>query len=90
MAGNVAMSEKQPAEKYNVFARLRNHGVQRPTLVMWGKNDPTALLAQGEIIFDSVARRQPRARMCVLNSGGHFCFREQSDAFNEAVVGFVD
>jgi pimeloyl-ACP methyl ester carboxylesterase len=56
---------------------------------MWGKNDPTAILAQGQIIFDLVARRQAETQMCVLNRAGHFCFREQPAAFNSAVTGFI-
>ena len=77
-------------DKGDVFARLRDQGVNRPTLVMWGKNDPTAILAQGQVIFDLVASRQADARMCVLNQAGHFCFREQPAAFNAAITGFVD
>jgi pimeloyl-ACP methyl ester carboxylesterase len=77
-------------DKGDVFARLRDDGMRRPTLVMWGKNDPTAILAQGQIIFDLVASRQAEAQMCVLNRAGHFCFREQPTAFNAAVQGFVD
>jgi len=76
-------------DKSEVFARLRDEGLKRPTLVMWGKNDPTALLAQGQIIFDLVASRQSEAQMCVLNRAGHFCFREQAAGFNAAVTGFV-
>jgi 2-hydroxy-6-oxonona-2,4-dienedioate hydrolase len=76
-------------DKEDTFARLRDHGLGRPTLVMWGRNDPTALLAQGEVIFDLVARHQPLARMCVLNRAGHFCFREQPGAFNASLKGFI-
>ena len=75
--------------KNEVFARLRDNGMKRPTLVMWGNNDPTAILAQGQIIFDLVASRQAEAQMCVLNRAGHFCFREQPAAFNAAVTGFI-
>lgn len=76
-------------DKEATFARLRDHGMPRPTLVIWGKNDPTAILAQGEIIYDLLARRQRHAQMCVLNRAGHFCFREQASAFNETLTGFV-
>lgn len=77
-------------DKGDVFARLRDHGLPCPTLVIWGKNDPTAILAQGQIIFDLIASRQPQSQMCVLNQAGHFCFREQPAAFNAAVSGFID
>lgn len=77
-------------DKADIFARLRDHGLTCPTLVIWGKNDPTALLEQGQIIFDLVASRAPRAQLCVLNRAGHFCFREQPAAFNAAITGFID
>lgn len=77
-------------DKGETFARLRDHGMPRPTLVMWGKNDPTAILAQGQIIYDLIARRQRQAQMCVLNRAGHFCFREQPAAFAATVSGFIE
>ena len=80
---------KLNSDKEEIFARLRDFGLTRPTMVAWGKNDPTALLAQGEIIFDLVASRQPKSQMCVFNRAGHFCFREQPSAFNAAVNGFI-
>ena len=94
MMGNLNLSAKQfmpclNQDKSDVFARLRDQGIKRPTLVMWGKNDPTAILAQGQIIFDLVASRQRHTQMCVLNRAGHFCFREQPTAFNATVAGFV-
>jgi pimeloyl-ACP methyl ester carboxylesterase len=76
-------------DKDSVFARLRDSGMPRPTLVMWGRNDPTAILRQGEIIFDLIAERQRLVRMCVLNRAGHFCFREQASAFNASIAGFI-
>lgn len=63
--------------------------LQTPTLVMWGYNDPTALLKRGQWLFEIIAETNPASQMHVLNRAGHFCYREQSEAFNEAVKGFV-
>ena len=73
----------------NFLLNLRDNGIKRPTLVMWGKNDPTAIVEQGQIIFDLIAAKQRQTQMCVLNHAGHFCFREQPGLFNSRVSEFV-
>ena len=77
-------------DRSRIFAELRDIGIQCPTLVMWGKDDPTATLAQGEIIYDLIAARQRCTEMAVLNHAGHFCFREQPAAFNARLLGFIN
>jgi len=91
---NEGLSKKQfmpklVEDKQRTFADLRDNGIKRPTLVMWGKNDPTAIVEQGQIIFDLIAAKQRQAQMCVLNHAGHFCFREQPGLFNSRVSEFV-
>ena len=77
-------------DKEDTFARLRDHGIRRPTQVMWGYNDPTATIAPGPgaVRRDRGDRTPPR--MVVLNEAGHFSFREQVDAFNHSLRGFID
>jgi pimeloyl-ACP methyl ester carboxylesterase len=77
-------------ERTDTFARLRDNGLQRPALVVWGRNDPTAGLAQGEALFDLIASRQPQAMMTVINNAGHFCFREQARPFESTISGFIE
>ena len=77
-------------DKEDTFARLRDFGIKRPTLVIWGYNDPTATLEQGRALFDLIASTERRAQMHVLNRAGHFSFREQPDAFNWALRGFIE
>ena len=61
-----------------------------PTLVIWGYNDPTAALKRGQYLFELIAKRTPMAEMHVINRAGHFCYREQPEAFNHEISGFVD
>jgi len=61
----------------------------RPTLVVWGYNDPTAPLRRGQYLFDLIAKKTLMAEMHVINQAGHFCYREQPETFNEVVRGFV-
>ncbi|OGQ82221.1 MAG: hypothetical protein A3F90_10300 [Deltaproteobacteria bacterium RIFCSPLOWO2_12_FULL_60_19] len=61
----------------------------RPTLAVWGYNDPTAPLRRGRYLFDLIAKKTPMAELHVINQAGHFCYREQPETFNEVVRGFV-
>ncbi len=81
---------KLAEDRSRIFSELRDKGITCPTLVLWGKNDPTAVLQQGEIIFNLIAARQKHTQMAVLNHAGHFCFREQPDAFNARLMGFIN
>jgi pimeloyl-ACP methyl ester carboxylesterase len=61
-----------------------------PTLLVWGYNDPTALLKRGQALFELIAERNPRAEMHVINQAGHFCYREEAETFNHVIKGFVE
>lgn len=61
-----------------------------PTLLVWGYNDPTALLKRGHALFELIADANPRAEMHVINQAGHFCYREQPETFNQVIRGFVE
>lgn len=76
-------------QKRDTLDRISDGGLQLPVLLHWGANDTTALLAQGQRLFDLVAAANPRTRMHVLNQAGHFHFREYPDEFNRNVANFV-
>jgi 2-hydroxy-6-oxonona-2,4-dienedioate hydrolase len=59
------------------------------TLLVWGYNDPTALLKRGHALFEIIADSNPRSQMHVINEAGHFCYREQPEVFNQIITGFV-
>jgi 2-hydroxy-6-oxonona-2,4-dienedioate hydrolase len=61
----------------------------QPTLLVWGYNDPTALLKRGHALFEIIADSNPRSEMHVINEAGHFCYREQPEVFNQIITGFV-
>ena len=73
----------------DIYARVRDVGMGRPTMIMWGYNDPTALLEQGHRLYDLVAATERRAYMHILNRAGHFSMREQPEQFNEVLSGFI-
>ena len=61
----------------------------QPTLLVWGYNDPTALLKRGHALFEIIADSNPRSEMHIINEAGHFCYREQPEVFNQIITGFV-
>lgn len=68
---------------------LLERGIERPTLMLWGYNDPTAPLSQGIALMEFLTARQRRTYLHIFNESGHFCYREHPDAFNAAVRAFT-
>ena len=64
--------------------------LSQPTLLIWGYNDPTALLKRGHALFELIADSNPRSEMYIINEAGHFCYREQPATFNHLVRSFIE
>jgi 2-hydroxy-6-oxo-6-(2'-carboxyphenyl)-hexa-2,4-dienoate hydrolase len=62
----------------------------QPTMLVWGYNDPTAQLKRGHVLFELIADSNPKSEMHIINEAGHFCYREQPQAFNSIIEAFVD
>jgi 2-hydroxy-6-oxonona-2,4-dienedioate hydrolase len=54
-------------QKDETLGWIREHGLGKPTLLIWGYNDPTATLDQGQALFDLIARSTPDSRMQIFN-----------------------
>ncbi|MDE0342580.1 MAG: alpha/beta hydrolase [Deltaproteobacteria bacterium] len=80
---------KHSLQKEETLGWIRDRGLQRPTLLVWGYNDPTATLAQGLRLFELLAMRERRSQMHIINRAGHFSYREHPKEFNEVVRGFI-
>lgn len=77
--------------KKQVHARIRKEPVlQMPTLLYWGRNDPSAMLKDGLALYDVIAEQNPNIRLFVANKAGHFHFREYPEEFNDNVIHFID
>ena len=76
-------------EKEETLGWIRERGMGKPTLLVWGYNDPTATLAQGMRLFELLCMRERRSRMHIINEAGHFSFREHPKEFNEVLRGFI-
>ncbi|HYY87689.1 MAG TPA: alpha/beta hydrolase [Chloroflexota bacterium] len=63
--------------------------LQKPILLYWGRNDPTAILPLGLALYDLIAEADDRTRMFIVNRAGHFHYREYPDEFNLNVTTFI-
>ena len=77
-------------DKEETLTWIMQGRLQTPTLVVWGYNDPTAILKRGQALFELIADSTPIAEMHVINKAGHFCYREQPETFNQVIRGFVE
>jgi pimeloyl-ACP methyl ester carboxylesterase len=77
-------------EKEETLGWIMQGRLKTPTLLIWGYNDPTASLKRGQTLFELIADSALIAEMHIINRAGHFCYREQPEAFNQAVRSFVE
>lgn len=77
-------------DKDDFFSRIEKEGMQRPIMLFWGYNDPTAPLDLGMELYDLIARRQPRTSLHIVNQAGHHSFRERAPEFNRVIAEFVE
>jgi len=68
---------------------IKEGRLQTPTLLYWGKNDPSAIPALGLALFDMISEKNPRARMLIVNNAGHFHYREHPEEFTRNVINFA-
>ncbi len=57
-----------------------------PTLIQWGRQDPTVPLIVGETLADFM----PNAQLIIYEETGHLPMEEQIEAFNADLIGFLD
>ena len=87
--GEALFNKTLKAQKQESLRWLEEGRLQVPTLIYWGKNDPSALLAQGLALFDLISATNRRARMLIVNQAGHFHYREYPEEWNRNVINFV-
>lgn len=78
------------AAKGRFYALCREQGFPVPAQVIWGTHDPLGSLEQGLWLFRILAERQKVAHFHAINRAGSLCFREEPEAFHQAVSAFID
>lgn len=76
-------------QKEETLGWIRDQGLKKPTLLVWGFNDPTATLEQGLRLFELFAASEPRSQMHIINQAGHFSYREHPKEFNGVLRAFI-
>ena len=76
-------------EKRETLQWLNEGRLQRPSQVIWGFNDRTAMLERGIELFRMIAQHERRTQFHVINQAGHFPFREHPARFNALLARFV-
>lgn len=60
-----------------------------PTLIMWGFNDPSATVERcAKPAIDLFFPAVEHCEMHIFNGAGHYCYREQPEAFTETLLAF--
>ena len=77
-------------EKRETFQWINDGRLQRPVQVIWGFNDPTAVIDRGVELFQMFARHSRRAQFHIINNAGHFPFKEHPERFNALLNRFVN
>ena len=76
------------AQKEQTHQWIREGRLQVPTLIYWGRDDRTALLAEGVQLFEMIADTNRRTRMIVVNQARHHHYREYPEEWNWNVIRF--
>ncbi|WP_336660025.1 alpha/beta fold hydrolase [Leucobacter sp. USHLN153] len=76
-------------DKRETLQWLADGRLQRPTQIVWGRDDRTALLYRGLELFDLLRSTNPETRFSVVDKCGHFPYLEHAEWFIETVGRFI-
>lgn len=77
-------------QKPETLDLLQRGVVQSPTLIYWGKDDPSAVLEIGHQLYSLIEQNNPRTRMLTVNRAGHFHYDEHPGEFAHYTRAFLD
>jgi pimeloyl-ACP methyl ester carboxylesterase len=89
-AGSRFFAPQLAKQKRETLNWLREGGLQRPTQIIFGRNDPTVAVEGALDLFNMIGAHQRRTEMHIINQAGHFSYREHPERFNTLLGGFVD
>ncbi len=76
-------------QKEETLGWIKGGRLKTPTLLIWGYNDPSAVIAGGIELFSLVASSVPRSQFHILNKSGHYSYREHPEDFVRVVANFI-
>ena len=77
-------------QKRETLQWLSEGRLQRPTQIVFGRNDPTVAIEGAFDLFEAVAAHQRKTELHIFNQAGHFSYREHPERFNALLADFVD
>jgi pimeloyl-ACP methyl ester carboxylesterase len=77
-------------DKRETLTWLVEGRLQRPTQIVWGRDDTTARLARGYDLFRTLSAHERRVVLNVVDKCGHFPYREHPLWFNDTVGAFIE
>ncbi len=88
-AGPEHWAPSMARHKERILSRIDMEGMPAPTLLTWGMDDKSAFVPLAFTLFDRIAARTPRAALHIVNSSGHYVFREQTSDYIGAISAFA-
>lgn len=76
-------------EKRETIGWLSEGRLQRPTQIIWGRDDRTARVGLGFDLFRTISAHERDTALAVVDKCGHFPYREHPAWFNDVVTTFV-
>lgn len=76
-------------EKRETIGWLAEGRLQRPTQIIWGRDDRTAPVSLAFDLFRTVHAHERDTTLSIVNKCGHFVYREHSTWFNDVLGAFV-
>jgi pimeloyl-ACP methyl ester carboxylesterase len=76
-------------QKRETLQWLREGRLQRPTQIIFGRNDPTVATEGAFDLLQMIGAHQRRTELHIFNQAGHFSYREHPARFNALLSGFA-
>jgi pimeloyl-ACP methyl ester carboxylesterase len=87
--GEARFNSTLAEQKQETLRWFQEGKLQKPILLYWGRNDPTAVLSLGLGLYELIAEANERTRMFIVNRAGHFHYREYPEEFSLNVTTFI-
>ena len=87
--GEARFEASLDTQKEETLRWLAEGRLQVPTLITWGRDEPSAILAQGVALFELLCERNAYTHMWIVNQAGHFPYREHPAEWARVVTEFI-
>lgn len=87
--GNPALLAALAEYRSAFYAGIREQGSKTPVLIVSGQNDTAAPPDNALELYRQMLPNFPQARFALINRSGHYCFRDQPEAFVHALRGHL-